>query len=51
MKALLDRYLDRIQYLLSLPERTLRSLAAILTGALLILSDTLLPDFLQKTTL
>jgi hypothetical protein len=39
-----------LEYLVSLPERTLRSGAALLGGASLLISETLLPDVLKETT-
>jgi hypothetical protein len=40
-----------LRYVLSLPERTLRSLAAVAGGASLLLTDTLFPDALRGTTM
>lgn len=40
-----------IDYLLSLPERSLRALASLVGGASVFLADTLLPEVLQGTTI
>lgn len=41
----------QMDYLISLPERALRALAALVGGASVFLADTLLPDALQGTTI
>ncbi len=41
----------RLEYLLSLPERSLRALAALVGGASVFLADTLLPSALRGTTI
>lgn len=40
-----------MEYLVSLPERSLRALAALVGGATVFLADTLLPDVLRGTTI
>ena len=41
----------QVDYLLSLPERSIRALASLVGGASVFLADTLLPDALQGTTI
>ncbi|MEM7348683.1 MAG: hypothetical protein AAF485_31015 [Chloroflexota bacterium] len=50
MSDLSDSYYQYLTYTLSLPERTVRSLAAILGGISVLLTDTLFPEALRDTT-
>lgn len=51
MANLFDTFRDRLGYLLSLPERTIRSLAAMAGGTTTLLTDTLFPDALRGSSL
>jgi len=51
MSSLFDTLRERLGYVLSLPERTLRSLAALAGGTTSLLSEMLFPDVLRDTTL
>jgi hypothetical protein len=50
MKSVFDTALEYLGYTLSLPERTLRSLAALVGGMTTLLTTSLLPDSLRGTT-
>jgi hypothetical protein len=50
MKSVFDTTLEYLSYALSLPERSLRSLAALVGGTTTLLTDSLLPDSLRGTT-
>jgi hypothetical protein len=50
MKSVFDTALEYLGYTLSLPERTLRSLAALVGGTTTLLTTSLLPDSLRGTT-
>lgn len=49
--ALLEAARERLGYLLSLPERTLRSLAALVSGAVVTLTEIVLPDSFRDSTI
>lgn len=51
MSGLMDSTYKGLGYLLSLPERTLRSLAAVTGGTTSLLTETLFPEVLRGTTL
>lgn len=51
MSGLFDALRERVGYVFSLPERTIRSLAAIAGGTTSLLTETLFPDVLRGTTL
>ncbi len=51
MSNLFDSIRERLGYVLSLPERTLRSLAAVTGGATSLLTETLFPESMRETTL
>lgn len=51
MSRFLDAAYQRLGYLFSLPERTLRSLAAVAGGTTSLLTETLFPEALRGTTL
>ncbi len=51
MAGFLDEIRERLGYLVSLPERTLRSLAAVAGGTTSLLTDTLFPEVLRGTTM
>lgn len=51
MSSFFESLRERFAYLVSLPERTVRSLAAIAGGTTSLLTDTLFPDVLRNTTL
>lgn len=51
MSRFFDSAVSGLGYLLSLPERTVRSLAAVAGGTTSLLTDTLFPDALRGTTL
>ncbi|UCD27627.1 MAG: hypothetical protein JSV03_10990 [Planctomycetota bacterium] len=51
MSDLYDVLRERLGFMLSLPERTIRSLAALAAGTTSLLSETLFPDVLRETTL
>ena len=51
MASWLDAIRQQVGYVLSLPERTIRSLAALAGGTTSLLTDTLFPDVLRGTTL
>ncbi len=48
---LLQAARDGLAYLLSLPERTLRSLAALVGGTVTVLTETILPDAVRDSTI
>jgi hypothetical protein len=51
MASFFDTARANLRYVLSLPERTLRSLAAVAGGTSLLLTDTLFPDALRGTSM
>lgn len=51
MNSFFNALRDQFSYLLSLPERTVRSLAAVAGGTTTLLTDTLFPDSLRGTTM
>ncbi|GMV98562.1 MAG: hypothetical protein AMXMBFR83_29110 [Phycisphaerae bacterium] len=51
MSRLIEAAYQRLGYVLSLPERTIRSLAAVAGGTTSLLTETLFPDVLRGTTL
>ncbi len=51
MSTLIQTLTRRIGYMLSLPERTVRSIAAVVGGTSTLLTDTLFPEALRGTTL
>lgn len=51
MSSFFDTATQSLGYLLSLPERTLRSLAAVAGGTTSLLTETLFPDVLRGTTM
>lgn len=51
MSSLFDAIRRQIGYVVSLPERTIRSLAAVVGGTTSLLTDTLFPEALRGTTL
>lgn len=51
MSGFLSVLRDRLNYMVSLPERTLRSLASIAGGTTTLLTDTLFPEVLRGTTM
>jgi len=51
MSGLFDSAYKSLGYLVSLPERTIRSLAAVAGGTTSLLTETLFPDVLRGTTL
>lgn len=51
MSRLIDAFREQLSYMLSLPERTIRSLAALAGGTTSLLSETLFPEALRGTTL
>ena len=51
MSSLFEIMRERLGFMLSLPERTIRSLAALGTGTTSLLSETLFPEVLRETTL
>ncbi len=51
MSTLIQSLTRRIGYMLSLPERTVRSIAAVVGGASTLLTETLFPEALRGTTL
>ncbi|NLX13993.1 MAG: hypothetical protein GXY44_10125 [Phycisphaerales bacterium] len=51
MSNLFDDFRRRLGYVMSLPERTLRSLVAVTGGTTSLLSETLFPEVLRNTTL
>jgi len=51
MSSWLDAVRERVGYMLSLPERTVRSLAAVGGGTTSLLTETLFPEVLRGTTL
>jgi hypothetical protein len=50
MSNLFDNFREQLGYMLSLPERTVRSLAAVAGGTTALVSDLLLPDTLRGTS-
>lgn len=51
MASFLDMVRERLSYVLSLPERSIRSLAAIAGGTTSLLTETLFPEAMRGTTL
>lgn len=51
MSGFLDAIREQLEYMLSLPERTVRSLAAVVGGTTALLTETLFPESLRGTTL
>ena len=51
MKNFMDRFQRRLRYAASLPERTLRSLAALAGGTTTLLTDNLFPEAVRQSTI